>query len=216
MKKIISLIVIIAFAVFLFGCKSAENTSPNTQSDTDTNTKSDNGVKSLQQIFAAKTSKYTVDYTITTQEQTTTQSQTTSMRMAVDGAKFAQTTKSDIIETKWVFDGQSFVSCTAMSGQWSCFKMSMEKTQTANIEELANSGENTNYLGSCSVAGESGLKYDITLKDMVDKSTICYTRDGILLEMTNPKTTMIATKVQRSADPAMFTIPATPKDLITK
>ena len=53
------------------------------------------------------------------------------------------------------------------------------------------------------------------LKQNVDKSTMCYTKDGILLEMTTTQIIMTSTKILRSVDANTFTIPATPKDLTT-
>ncbi len=211
MKKI-SLIIIIAFAIFLFGCNGAQKTTTPTSTDTQNNaenTQTEVKEAPLKQLFAAKPSKYTVDYEITTQ------GEKSNMKMAMDGIKFAQSTSAEMIETKSIYDGQSFVSCTNMQNTWSCYKMTMQKPSTTDIEDQVNNGVTTTYLGTCIVAGENGLKYEIKLNEAVDKSTICYTNDGILLQMTTTQMTMTATKVQRSIDESMFTIPAEPKDLST-
>jgi len=153
-----------------------------------------------------KMPRYTADYDITTS------GQTQKMKMIIAYPKFATVTETLQGEVRSIFDGSSIISCADMQGSWQCFKMQSETPENIQTESDIKSGEaKTTYLGTCSKAGESGLSYEV--ENDGEKSTVCYTKEGILLEMKSRDTVMTATKISRSVSDSEFTPPAEPKDI---
>ena len=162
--------------------------------------------QSLKDIFAGPKVKYTADYTITAEGKTT---ETTYI---MDLPKFAMETNTDEGVSKSIFDGTTFYICSMAESEWQCFKMTMQNPDTVATEKSVNEGTIVpEFLGTCSRAGESGLKYSVATKGVT--STMCYTKDGILLEMTTSKMSQIAKKVSRTVAADAFIPPAEPMNL---
>ncbi len=235
-KIVLVLVLVLVLVVFLVGCAPKTTTSEVTISqpaddkttsttsesiseetkDTTTEvketvsevkeevTKTESG-KSLKDILTARV-KYTVDYDLTAA------GKTQKMTMLMDLPKFATLMKTEQGDAKTIFDGNTIYVCNNMQGSWQCFKMEAQQPDSVKIEKDVESGNvQSTYLGTCSRAGESGMKYEITTQNV--KSTVCYTSDGILLEMTSPQSTMLATKVSRNVDSSEFVPPAAAQDL---
>jgi hypothetical protein len=162
----------------------------------------------LKEIFSGAHVKYTADYTITSD------GKTMATTYIMDLPKFAMVSTTEQGDTRSIYDGSTFVVCSQYQAQWQCFKMPVQTPDAVNTEKSVNDGTVAPvYLGQCLVASESGLKYSVTTKS--DTSTVCYTTDGILLEMTTAKMTMTATKVSRTVAADAFTAPAEPTSIPT-
>jgi hypothetical protein len=165
--------------------------------------------KSLKDVLSAADMRYTADYKITSPSGTQT------MTQVYDLPRFVSIMKLEQGTTRSIFDGETFITCNDMQGSWQCIQMVNQDMGTAQSAETDIKEGNVapRYIGACSVAGESGSKYEYNAKGVT--TTVCYTSDGIMLEMTTsePKVTMVATKVSRSVDEKLFTPPAKPVDL---
>jgi hypothetical protein len=212
MKKI-GLFLILALLV-LAACDSKSTTQQNSQTVQEKTQASAEQVKetsqpktqSLKDIFAGVKIKYTADYEITSE------GKTMNTKYIMDLPKFAMETNTDSGVSRSIFDGTTFYVCSMAETEWQCFKMPMQNPNTVETEKGVNDGTIVPvYLGTCSQAGESGLKYSVTDKGVT--STMCYTADGILLEMSTSKMTMTATKVSRTVAADAFVPPAEPVDI---
>jgi hypothetical protein len=211
------IIAALLLVLFLVGCSGAPS---ETKEDTSAQKSGDNlgatpsepaktadqptATKGLKDILGAKL-KYKAEYKITSDGETSTVS------MAYDLPKFSQSTKMEEGESKTIFDGESFIICSK-DDEWQCFKMKTEAPDSVQTEDSIRDGSVVpKAVGSCKVAGESGLKYEVTAEGVT--SSICYTTDGILLEMTTEGMSMTATSVSRSVAASEFVPPAEPQDL---
>jgi len=208
--KTLKTIILVGIILMMLGCS-------NTKSDSSAPVDSEKAAadNSAKQVSATSNNlkdivglmpRYTADYDITSS------GQTQKMTMFLAPPKYATLITTQYGEVRSIFDGSSFVSCTSMQGAWQCFKMESETPQNLDTENSIKSGEaKTTYLGTCSKAGESGSSYEI--EQAGEKSTVCYTKEGILLEIKSRDTLMTATKISRSVSDSEFTPPATPKDI---
>ncbi len=156
--------------------------------------------------------KYKATYKLTSDGETST------MTMIYDYPKIAQRTTVDGVESLTIIDGDSMIACTN-DGGWQCFKIGGSETESGS--EVATSSKTEDYIregdveplmiGSCSVAGEKGQKYEVKFEEYT--SSICYTTDGIMLEMITEDSSMVATSVSRSVSASEFEPPAEPQDL---
>jgi hypothetical protein len=199
-------ILIVALALVMTACTGTAPTKlpGDKTADTavkETTTTTTTTGKTLKDIFASKTLKYTADYTLTTDKSTD------QITQVFDLPKYAMITK----DSRTIFDGTTMTACTQANNEWQCFKMPVQQSQTEKVEASANEGTTTT-IGTCTIAGLTGTKYEVTAKDAT-KSQVCYTNDGILLEMTSGTTSMVATKVSRTIDNSVFTAPAEAQDL---
>jgi hypothetical protein len=164
--------------------------------------------KALKDVLSAADMHYTADYKITSPSGTQT------MTQVYDLPRFVSIMKLEEGTTRSIFDGERFITCNDMQGSWQCIQMENQDLSTQNVENDIKEGNVApRYVGTCSVAGESGSKYEYNAQGVT--TTVCYTSDGIMLEMTTsePVVKMVATKVSRSVDEALFTPPAKPVDL---
>jgi len=201
---------LVVLALFLTGCSNGtvdDNSTSvikdNTTVKTDTKTESGD----LKDIFDGRTVKYTGEYTISAYEAMY------DITQAYDLPKFVMITMNGEEETRSIFDGTDMTTCTNTDDEWQCFKMAVDKPESAALESDVNSGKaTTTFLGTCTFAGETGKKYQVVSEGA--KSTVCYTDDGILLEMfTEPEYYIVAKKITRSVDSKLFVLPAEPIDL---
>ncbi|MBI2572897.1 hypothetical protein HYV86_03500 [Candidatus Woesearchaeota archaeon] len=166
--------------------------------------------KSLKELLSGKGTKYTADYTMTSPQ---ANSQFT---LVQDLPKLAYHMKMEQGESKTILDGDMIYSCTNMAGSWMCYKM---QTNTLLASEQLEKDVETNkvnpvYKGACNIAGETGSSYEIINQD--SEATVCYTADGILLEMTTSKpiqSSLKATSIKRSVDASAFVLPAAAQDM---
>ncbi len=166
--------------------------------------------KSLSDILGSKIVQYTADYTIETQGNQMT------FTMAINLPKIAYHMKLPEGETKMIMDGQKINSCTKTDSTWQCLAIDAPTPLASeDLEKNIARGEvQTTLVGSCSIAGETGNKYKTEGKD--HEGTVCYTSDGILLEMETMRpqpSTMRATYVSRTAAASSFELPAESKDI---
>lgn len=214
--RTMQIIAALLLVLFLVGCsgapsKTKEDTSAQTSDDKLGATPSEQAkpaektaTKDLKDILSAKL-KYKADYKITADGETSTVS------MAYDLPKFSQSAKMEEGESKTIFDGESFIICSK-DDDWQCFKMKTEAPDSVQTEDSIRDGSVVpKAIGSCKVAGESGLKYEVTAEGVT--SSICYTTDGIMLEMATEGMSMTATSVSRSVPASEFVPPAEPQDL---
>ena len=234
MRKIL-VILLCLVAIFALGCNTETKTDANadasTDAQTDTNSKASTDAsikadvkadvnidtkvevpagKSLKDILSGKLVKYTADYTLDTQGKQMT------FTMAIDLPKVAYHMKLLEGETKMVMDGEKIHSCTNSQGSWMCVMLDAPTPMASEeLEKDVTSGEvQTTFVGTCTVAGETGNKYKTESKD--SEGSVCYTSDGILLEMETmrPQTsTMRATHVSRTVVASSFELPAESKDI---
>jgi len=174
-----------------------------------------NALDKLKAAISGRTVKYTATYDMSAA------GQTMQFTQAFDLPKYAIDMVAAGVESKTIFDGNSMVTCTKSNG-WQCFKVSTGQTQKSAADasgdlETSIKGDGVTVVaeGSCTRAGESGTKYKVTTGET--SSTICYTSDGILLEMQSASggqsVSMVATSVKRSVASGAFTPPAEPQDL---
>ena len=203
--KIYQILVVLVLTIFIASCSNTSDSVKTEVSSGKTPTETAVAKKDLTDILA-NMAKYKADYDITSNGSVVKAS------LVYDLPRFAMSTKIAEGDVKMIFDGVSFITCTNMENEWSCFKMSSDKPETVKItEDLKSGASKTTIIGTCKRAGESGTVYEVESKD--EKSTVCYTNDGIVLEMKNENAEMIATKVIRGVSDSDFTPPATPKDL---
>jgi len=216
MKKIIFLIIVL---ILIAACENKTSLQQNSKVETTQQTQETQSVKEttqssgektqakgLKDIFAGPKVKYTADYAITAE------GKTVNSRYIMDLPKFAMETNIDEGISKSIFDGTTYYVCSMTDTEWQCFKMPMQNPDTVETEKSVNDGTaTTEYIGTCSQAGESGLKYSITSKG--ETSTVCYTSDGILLETITSEMSMVATKVSRTVAADAFIPPAEPVDI---
>ncbi|MEK6822278.1 MAG: hypothetical protein AABY13_00490, partial [Nanoarchaeota archaeon] len=123
-------------------------------------------------------------------------------------------------EARIIFDGTAVITCSNANG-WTCFKTSGSATASAQQDVQADvkanvdaAGTTIEAAGTCSRAGESGKKFRMTADGAT--TTICYTNDGILLEMAantgGQSVSMTATSVSRTVASSEFVPPATPQE----
>jgi len=161
--------------------------------------------KALKDVLSGRI-KYTADYSYTVE------GQTSQITQAIDFPRFVMMMTANNMETRMIFDNEQIIVCNKATGSWQCFKMESDEPANVQVETEITEGKMTpKYIGTCSVAGENGLKYEFTSEDAT--STMCYTSDGILLSMKTPTASMEATKVSRTFDESLMTPPATPQDL---
>ncbi|MGV8141964.1 MAG: hypothetical protein ACP5NW_05985 [Candidatus Woesearchaeota archaeon] len=175
----------------------------------DTTDSEDNEDNVLKELFSDRTLKYTGEYTISAEESMD------DVIYAFDLPKFVTIMKVGNGEIRNIFDGTDMISCSSIEGPWQCFKMSVAQTQSIRTEEEISTGKATSrVIGECNVAGESGTKYEITSSDGMT-SQVCYTNDGILLEMytADPEYHMKATSISRFVDSSLFVAPAEAQDI---
>lgn len=207
-------IVILCFAVLMvIGCSSTQR-ADSVQTGT-VNEEKAAADDSAKQVSAPKQDlkdivgmmpKYTADYDVTAG------GETTKITMIIAYPKFATISETPDGQAKVIFDESSVVSCTDMQGSWQCFKMPAAKPGNVEAENSIKSGAaKTTFLGACSKAGETGVSYEIETDG--EKSTVCYTLGGILLEMKSRDTTMTATRISKTVSDDAFTPPAEPQDL---
>jgi len=203
MKRILTLLLVTIVAVMLVGCQANNAGTTDNKTAENKTAASNTGTtveKALKDVVGVKI-KYTADYTITASG--TTQTITQAMNLP----KFVMVTP----QSRSIFDGTNFIVCSNQGG-WQCFKMAVQAPQSVDISDKVSQGKVTStFQGACTVAGETGLKYKIVSEGV--ESTVCYTLDGILLEMTTQGMSMTATKVSRTVDDSLFTPPAEPKDI---
>lgn len=198
--------ILIVLALFLTACGSDDSAVIGDNNTAATNN-DDTGQKDLKDIFSGRTVKYTGEYTISAYESMY------DITQVYDLPKFAMVTMNGAEETRTIFDGTDMITCSNSDSEWQCFKMTVEKTESAELESEVSSGKaTTKLIGTCTFAGETGTKYEVVSEGT--KSTVCYTSDGILLEMfTDPEYYIVAKKITRTVDPKMFTPPAEPIDI---
>jgi hypothetical protein len=156
--------------------------------------------------IVSKKIQYSADYSITSAGNTQVVTE------VFDLPKFVMITKTTHGDTRSIFDGTNYVVCSENLGSWTCYKMNVQQsTQTEDVSNKVKQGADIKEMGTCSRAGESGKKYEITNNQII--TTVCYTNDGIMLETESSGMTMYATKVSRSIDTSLFVPPATPKDM---
>jgi hypothetical protein len=163
--------------------------------------------KSLKDILSVAVPKYTVDYSLTAGS-----NPVQTMTIALDLPKLATIIKTTQGDAKVIFDGNTVNSCNNMAGSWTCFKMDVPKPANTQMESGIKDGSVISTLiGTCTQAGETGNKYEVNYNKSTSK--VCYTNDGILLEMATPQSNMIATKVLRTVDSSVFQLPAAAQDI---
>lgn len=203
--KIYNILVMLVLIVFLTGCSNTNQVSDEKTSDVKTPTEVSTSKKDLKSVLESATD-YSADYTIVTK------GETTNVKMVYDLPKFVMSTTIPEGDMKTIFDGSSFIICSNTENEWGCFKMTSDKPENVKITDDIKSGASKiTESGTCNRANEKGIKYDVESEGI--KSTICYTSDGILLEMKSSENEMYATKVSRSVSSSEFIPPATPKDL---
>lgn len=213
--KLYNLFLIFILLVFLSGC--TDNNQVNTDKTGKEVSTSENKVDE-KPVTAVSTVKkdlklvldsaidYSADYAIISK------GETSNAKMVYDLPRFAILTTSSDGDIKMIFDGKSIITCSDMENSWTCYKMTAETPESVKISEDIKSGASKiTEIGTCLRAGETGIKYDVD--SIGAKSTICYTNDGILLEMKNNDTEMFAINVLRGISESDFTPPATPKDI---
>jgi len=192
--------------VFMTGCASTNNVEKTTD-DSKTPTQVPAAKKDLASILD-NMAKYSADYTITSKKENSVTKATLTYALP----KFAMSTSIPEGDVKMIFDGTSIITCTNMENIWGCYKMTADKPESIKITESLKSGASkATIVGTCKQAGESGTKYQVDSDSVT--STVCFTNDGIILEMNNAETDMVATRVSRSVSDSDFTPPATPKDI---
>jgi len=219
MMRALQIFAALLLVLFLVGCSGApsetnEDTSAQESGDLESANEPAKPVdqtvtKDLKDILGANL-KYKATYKITSEDETSI------MTMAYDLPKFAQSSSMEGVESRTIYDGKSFIACTNDEG-WQCIKMTTEtesETTPSSLqtEETIREGDvEPVMVGSCSVAGEKGVKYEVTAEGTT--SSVCYTTDGILLEMISEGFSMTATSVSRSVPTSEFVPPAEPVDL---
>jgi hypothetical protein len=213
--KTIQILAAIMLVVFLVGCNSSPTEIKETPEDeknvqeseikTTEPAKTAEQEKGLKDILSGAKMKYKAEYEMTAEGETQT------MTMAYDLPKFSYSAKADGVETKSFYDGESFVVCTK-EDEWQCIKMQIEMPSNMQTEESIKEGESIpKATGTCTVAGEKGNKYEVSAEGIT--SSVCYTNDGILLEMISQDMKMIAKSVSRNVLASEFVPPAEPQDL---
>jgi hypothetical protein len=166
----------------------------------------DNSASSLSQILGGKTLKYTATYDLTVENQKQV------LTYVYDLPDFVMIVDVEDGESRMIFKDSIAYSCTDAQGEWMCFKLA--DVQTGDNDKLESNVEQgkaqTTYVGKCSRAGLAGEKYTVVSEGVT--SSVCYTTNGVLLEMETEKSTMYATKVSQSIDSNMFKLPAEPQD----
>lgn len=206
-------VIMIFLVVFIVGCSNTNNIS---NIDKNNNIWGNNtfdvvkvGVpvvgKDLSEILVMMT-PHSVDYEITSK------GNVSEATMIYALPKFAMISDlPDQGKIEMIFDGESMITCTNTDDVWSCYILTAETPETVKITEDIKSGVlKITIIGTCNVASESGSKYEIESDGV--KSIVCYTHDGILLEMKNNESEMIATKVSRGVSDDVFVPPSQPKD----
>jgi hypothetical protein len=161
--------------------------------------------KDLKDILAAQV-KYTAEYDLTAG------GQTQEMTYIMDLPRFAMKNKMAEGETWSIFKENEFIVCNNMQGSWQCMKVPVEQPETMATEKAIEEGTyKPVYKGTCSRAGQQGMKYEFSAEGMT--TSVCYTSDGIMLEMSSEGFSMVAKSVSRNVDSSAFTPPATPQDI---
>lgn len=219
MKYSYIVILFVAMALLLTAC--SQSNSPATPAVTTgdnanaqvQNTATENtpaaAAKTLKEVFAGRTLKYTGEYTVTVN------GTSSDLTQAFDVPKYVMLMNTSSGESRTIFDGTSMVTCSNTGGSWQCLKITASQPESARVEDSVNQDTTkTVVIGTCKDAGETGTKYEVTPADG-KKSTVCYTNDGILLEVTaeDSSYSMVATKISRSVDSTLFVPPAEPQDL---
>jgi hypothetical protein len=203
MRYNLFLAIFLVLLIFLSGCTSQNNSSQ--QSGNQQAAGQGSSTDSSLQESLGKKIKYSADYTITSSGQTQT------MTELFDLPKYVIIMQAASGETRSIFDGTDFIVCNNMQGFWTCYKMNTQTTtESEDVKKKVDEGATITKIGTCSRAGESGTKYEITYNGVTTK--VCYTSDGIMLETETSTVTMYATKVSRSIDSSLFTPPVQPQD----
>ncbi|MFH2021635.1 MAG: hypothetical protein ABIJ34_09595 [archaeon] len=209
---------IFVLTLLVAACKAPETSSDNVETPTQPEAPGEDIVQpgtptdrevlgqDLKQVLMSRLTKYTAEYAITAQESTQ------NMKMVYDLPRFVTVTQTPQGEVRTIFDNEKYFVCNNMEEGWQCYKMDIENSDSSKIESDVEDGKATVvYTGTCNIAGESGNRYEITSDN--SKVSMCYTTDGIMLEMVTSNTEMKALSVARTVDSSLFTPPAAPVDI---
>lgn len=197
-----SMVLIILMIVFASGCTSQQTGNQTTIPAQQQNTQLADNVATNSLTNPVK---YTAEYNYSSVGRSYV------MTQIYDLPKYVTITKTDYGYSKTIYNGNEIITCSSDSkNKWTCYNMTAPTPVTVDMgNKIASGSVKPNVIGTCSRAGETGTKYETTFT--TGKATMCYTSDGILLEMTQPGVSMFALSVSRSIDQNEFIPPVAPQ-----
>jgi hypothetical protein len=180
-----------------------------------TNTTNGTQARSLVATLNNKTTEYTVEYDITANSTVGNRVETIEQQWIqsfnLPNFVTVMIDEENDIETRTIYNNSVVYSCTNVDNEWACIELpDVEMNASNQLEQDVTSGVITStYLGTCARAGEIGDQYRVVTDGV--EYTVCYSADGILLELETEDVTMYATRVRDEADESLFELPAQPQ-----
>lgn len=228
MKKIITLLFVLALSLAVIGCKEDleksaaagagnKKTADTAKAAAGDSSKSDSMAGKFKDFVGMKLG---AEYTVSYQNSMTAngKTQTYTMTQYFAGAnKMRMDTKMQGVENRAYMLTDAFYSCSNQQGSWMCIKIDRPEDATQEVDAVEKSPDDYNILydGTMSIAGATAQCYKITLPTGMMKE--CFSKEGVPLYMQvksgDVETEMKATTYKTSVSDSDFTLPAKAQDM---